>query len=88
MLAVCDELGIAPERRHKLARPPKVRRTAAVSFDLFMPVAVALLGRPLQRLAMPQFLASKRERIAYLWQHAPQLLPLTWAPSNVQRVIF
>ena len=47
------------------------------SFELFMPVAVAVLGRPLLHKALPGSLYSKRARIEYLWQHAPEVLPLT-----------
>ena len=47
------------------------------SFDLFLPVAAAVLGRPVTHQALPESLHSKRARIEYLWQHAPEVLPLT-----------
>ena len=47
------------------------------SFDLFMPVAAAVLGRPVTHQLLPESLHSKRARIEYLWQHAPEVLPLT-----------
>ena len=61
------------------------------SFELFMPVAAAVLGRPLLHKALPESLHSKRARIEYLWQHAPEVIPLTascyQSARNVRRMM-